>query len=145
MRSQEPSFQSFVVIGATAIALLLRAAPAAGQALHSERFAGGCELVFVTQPLAGATTVAWPQADGGTHAITLGQLNLVPDVESALLECGMETRLLLQVHDELILEVPRAEVKKVEPLVHAAMENAVDIGVPLKVNLDVGPSWGAIH
>ena len=85
MRSQEPSFQSFVVICATAAALLLGAAPAAPQALHSERFSGGSELVFVTQPLAGATTLAWPQADGGSHAITLGQLNLVPDAESALL------------------------------------------------------------
>ena len=85
MRSQEPSFQSFVVIVVTVTALLLGAAPAASQALHSERFSGGSELVFVTQPLAGATTLAWPQADGGTHAITLGQLNLVPDVESALL------------------------------------------------------------
>jgi hypothetical protein len=85
MRSQESSFQSLVVIGVTVTALLLGAAPAAPQALHSERFSGGSELVFVTQPLAGATTVAWPQADGGTHAITLGQLNLVPDVESALL------------------------------------------------------------
>ena len=85
MRSQEPSFQSFVVTGVAVTALLLGAAPAAPQALHSERFSGGSELVFVTQPLAGATTLAWPGADGGTHATTLGQLNLVPDVESALL------------------------------------------------------------
>ena len=85
MRSQEPSFQSFVVSGVAVAALLFGAEPAAPQALHSERFPGGSELVFVTQPLAGATTVAWPQADGGPQAITLGQLNLVPDVESALL------------------------------------------------------------
>ena len=84
MRAQEPSFQSFVVTAAAALALLGGVVPAAGQALHGERFAGGCELVFVTQPLAGATTVAWPGADGAVEAVTLGQLNLVPDVEAAL-------------------------------------------------------------
>ncbi len=77
-------FQSFVLTWTAAIALLLGAGAASGQALHSERFANGSELVFVTQPLAGATTLAWPEADGVAHAVTLGQLNLVADAQREL-------------------------------------------------------------
>jgi DNA polymerase-1 len=67
------------------------------------------------------------------------------DVDSALRGRGLRARILLQVHDELILEVPEGEVKKVEPVVRAAMERAVELTVPLKANVDVGASWGAIH
>jgi DNA polymerase-1 len=58
---------------------------------------------------------------------------------------GLETRLLLQVHDELILEVPEGELETVRPVVHQTMERVVDLGIPLKVNLDAGSSWGSIH
>ncbi|HQN96106.1 MAG TPA: hypothetical protein PLM61_07030 [Thermoanaerobaculales bacterium] len=84
MRPQDSLFQSFVLTWTAAIALLLGAGAASGQALHSERFANGSELVFVTQPLAGATTLAWPEADGVAHAVTLGQLNLVADAQREL-------------------------------------------------------------
>ena len=67
------------------------------------------------------------------------------DVDSALRGRGLRARILLQVHDELILEVPEGEVKKVEPVVRAAMERAVELSVPLKANVEVGASWGAIH
>jgi DNA polymerase-1 len=67
------------------------------------------------------------------------------DVDASLRARGLGARLLLQVHDELILETPRQEVKKTEPVVREAMERAVDIGVPLRVNVDAGASWGAIH
>jgi len=72
------------MIGAAVLAILLGAGAASGQALHSERMSGGSELVFVIQPLAGATTLAWPEADGGAHTVTLGQLNLVADAQREL-------------------------------------------------------------
>jgi DNA polymerase-1 len=57
----------------------------------------------------------------------------------------MSTRLLLQVHDELIFEVPEGEISKAKELVREKMERAVELSVPLRVSLDVGPTWGDIH
>jgi DNA polymerase-1 len=50
-------------------------------------------------------------------------------------------RILLQVHDELVLEVPEAEVEATVPVVRAAMEGAFELAAPLKVDVKVGPNW----
>jgi DNA polymerase I len=57
----------------------------------------------------------------------------------------LSARILLQVHDEMILEVPEEETKRVEALVREAMETATDRGVPLKVTTETGRSWGEFH
>jgi len=49
--------------------------------------------------------------------------------------------MILQVHDELVFEVPEDERAAVGPLVAEAMEGAADLSVPLKVRLGFGPSW----
>jgi len=54
-------------------------------------------------------------------------------------------RLLLQVHDELVLECPRKEAKAVSELVRKTMEGALDLDVPVVVNIGVGTSWAEIH
>jgi len=54
-------------------------------------------------------------------------------------------RLLLQVHDELILEVPEEEVDAVSALVEEEMTSAVEFSVPLRVSVEVGESWGDFH
>jgi len=51
------------------------------------------------------------------------------------------TRMILQVHDELVFEVPEAERDDVEPIVREAMEGAAELRVPLKVRLGFGPTW----
>jgi DNA polymerase-1 len=51
------------------------------------------------------------------------------------------TRMILQVHDELVFEVPEAEKGAVVPLVREAMEGAAELAVPLKVRLGFGPNW----
>ncbi len=53
----------------------------------------------------------------------------------------LRTRMILQVHDELVFEVPEAEKAEVEPLVREAMEGAADLTVPLVVRLGFGPNW----
>jgi DNA polymerase-1 len=53
----------------------------------------------------------------------------------------LRTRMILQVHDELVFEVPEAEKAEVEPLVREAMEGAADLAVPLLVRLGFGPNW----
>ena len=67
------------------------------------------------------------------------------DVTRALGEKKMKSRLLLQVHDELIFEVPEAELSQAQDLVKQRMEQAVKLSVPLRVSLEVGPTWGDIH
>jgi DNA polymerase-1 len=54
---------------------------------------------------------------------------------------GMQSRLLLQVHDELVLEVPDGETDQATKLVREIMERAFTLDVPLKVDLSVGRSW----
>jgi DNA polymerase-1 len=53
----------------------------------------------------------------------------------------LRTRMILQVHDELVFEVPEAEKAAVEPLVREAMESAAQLAVPLLVRLGFGPNW----
>ena len=65
------------------------------------------------------------------------------DVERALADSGLTSRMLLQVHDELVFEVAPGERDRLEELVRDKMGHAVDLQVPLEVSVGVGPSWYA--
>jgi DNA polymerase-1 len=54
---------------------------------------------------------------------------------------GFRARMLLQVHDELLLEVPRSEVDRLAPILRQTMESAVPMDVPLTVDIKVGDDW----
>ncbi|MFQ5652875.1 MAG: DNA polymerase I [bacterium] len=58
---------------------------------------------------------------------------------------GYSTKMIMQVHDELVFEVPRAEVDRVRLLVKTEMENAVPLDVPIKADIGVGPNWLEAH
>jgi DNA polymerase-1 len=62
-------------------------------------------------------------------------------IHSALHSRGLTSRMLLQVHDELVFEVPQQEVEVMRGLVREAMENVVELQVPLVVDVGVGPNW----
>ena len=66
-------------------------------------------------------------------------------VSNALQERLLRSKLILQVHDELIFEVPDSELQQASELIKATMEGVMDLGVPLRVNLEKGESWGDIH
>jgi len=66
-------------------------------------------------------------------------------VDAALHKEKLSTRLLLQVHDELILESPVAEVAAVRSLVQREMESVIELAVPLRVSVESGQSWGDFH
>lgn len=55
-------------------------------------------------------------------------------------EC-LRAKMLLQVHDELVLEVPHEELNVVAPLVREEMESAFPLNVPLRVDIEAGPNW----
>jgi DNA polymerase-1 len=66
-------------------------------------------------------------------------------LDRALSAAGSPAKLLLQVHDELILECPRAEAKAAAELVREVMEGAVKLSVPLRVSVETGKRWGDFH
>ncbi len=63
--------------------------------------------------------------------------------DRALAQAGLRSRLLLQVHDELVLEVAPGETEAVADLVTSAMSGAVALAVPLDVSIGTGRSWQA--
>ena len=67
------------------------------------------------------------------------------DVDRLLRERGSGARIVLQVHDELVLEVPQSEVTAVTALLTEAMAGAAELSVPLLVEADAGVSWLDAH
>ncbi|MHB1800931.1 MAG: DNA polymerase I [Actinomycetes bacterium] len=62
-------------------------------------------------------------------------------MDGRLRQSGLESRLLLQVHDEVVVEVAPGEQEPVEQLVREAMSSAVELSVPLDVSVGVGRTW----
>jgi DNA polymerase-1 len=62
-------------------------------------------------------------------------------IDAVLRERGMKSRMTLQVHDELVFEVPESEVEAMQPLVREHMEKVHALAVPLQVDMGVGPNW----
>jgi DNA polymerase-1 len=75
----------------------------------------------------------------GTAAdiIKIAMIRLPERLRSA----GLRSRMLLQVHDELVLEVPRGEVDATVPILRETMEGALKLDVPLTVDVKVGDDW----
>ena len=66
-------------------------------------------------------------------------------MQGALEACGLRARMLLQVHDELVFEVPEAEVDETGAIVKRVMEGAAHLDVPLTVDVGTGASWADAH
>ena len=62
-------------------------------------------------------------------------------IDRALRESGAKSRMLLQVHDELVFEVPESELERMSQLVRQEMEHAADLRVPLVVDMGSGCNW----
>jgi DNA polymerase-1 len=67
------------------------------------------------------------------------------DLDRALRERKLESRLILQIHDELLLEVPESEADTARELVEDVMENALALDVPLVVDARLGRNWAEAH
>jgi DNA polymerase-1 len=67
------------------------------------------------------------------------------DLFAALGARGMKSRLILQIHDELLLEVPEAEAEEARALVKSIMEGALQLDVPLVVDARLGRNWAEAH
>jgi len=83
------------------------------------------------------TAMNTPLQGTAADIIKLSMIN----VERELKNRGLKSRLLLSVHDELVLEVPTAEVDEVKELVKTVMESVVELKVPLTAEVGVGENW----
>jgi DNA polymerase-1 len=66
-------------------------------------------------------------------------------VQEWILRERLATRLIMQVHDELVLEVPDAEVDHVRSALPELMTGVAELAVPLQVEVGVGPNWDKAH
>ena len=67
------------------------------------------------------------------------------NIHRKLKENRLKTRLILQVHDELVFEVPESELEDVKEMVLKEMEGVYPLSVPLRVDMGVGRNWGEAH
>jgi len=66
-------------------------------------------------------------------------------VDRALKAAGLKAKMILQIHDELLFDVPKDEVTALTAIVKREMENAMSLGVPLEVSIGVGDNWLDAH
>jgi len=66
-------------------------------------------------------------------------------IDKELAKKRLKTRLIMQIHDELVFDVPGDELDKVKIIVKKHMEGAMRLAVPVKVNLKVGRNWGQME
>jgi DNA polymerase-1 len=67
------------------------------------------------------------------------------DVYNKLKSCNLDAKLIMQVHDELIIDTNKSQVDKVLNLVCDTMKNAMKLSVPLEVDSSVGFRWSEGH
>jgi DNA polymerase-1 len=60
-------------------------------------------------------------------------------------ENALQSRLIMQVHDELVLEVPNSELTYVQQHLTQIMQNVADLSVPLLVDMGIGHNWDEAH
>ncbi len=83
------------------------------------------------------TAVNTPLQGSAADLIKLAMISL----DRKLADRRLKARMVLQVHDELLFEVPSAETNEVEELVRAEMEGVIELNVPLVADLGFGPNW----
>lgn len=66
-------------------------------------------------------------------------------VASAMKKAGLKAEMVLQIHDELLFDVPKNEVDQVVEIAKREMESAMDVGVPIEVSVGVGRNWLEAH
>ncbi len=110
-------------------------------------FGRKCVIPYINDKNAGWRAGAERQAinaplQGTAADIMKIAMNRLP---GALKKEKLSARMLLQVHDELVFEVPANELDRTKEVVKDIMENVVDIGVPLDVEAGSGATWGSAH
>jgi DNA polymerase I len=98
---------------------------------HNKTEKSAAERIAVNTPIQGSAA----------DIVKMAMLNL----DKKLTAEKSKARLLLQVHDELILECPKSDAEKTSLLVKTEMEQAVTLSIPLRVSIETGSRWGDFH
>ena len=98
---------------------------------HNQVVRGGAERNAVNAPIQGSAA----------DIIKIAMIRIYEQLQDQQLQ----TRMLLQVHDELVFDVPKTELEIVKPLIKEAMENAFTLVVPLVADLGIGDNWLDAH
>jgi DNA polymerase-1 len=79
----------------------------------------------------------------GTAAdmIKVAMINIQNQIE----KLPLSTKMIMQVHDELVFEVPEGELEKAPPLIKNEMETVMELSIPLKVSINSGKNWADVH
>ncbi|MBP7735344.1 MAG: DNA polymerase I [Spirochaetes bacterium] len=91
----------------------------------------GAERIAINTPIQGTSA----------DMIKIAMINISGDIRSS----NMKTRMIMQVHDELVFEVPEEELEAAKKMVIDRMEHALDLAVPVRVDVGVGKSWEEAH
>jgi DNA polymerase-1 len=67
------------------------------------------------------------------------------DIHNEFQKQGFKSKMIMQVHDELVFDAHRDELEIIKPIVEDKMQNAVKLIVPLKVDMDTGNNWLEAH
>lgn len=92
---------------------------------------------FNVRNFAERTAINSPIQGSAADILKVAMINL----DKALTDAGLSTRMLLQVHDEIVLEVPMAELETVKAMVRETMESAIQLSVPLIADENEGETW----
>ncbi|HFU3945134.1 TPA: DNA polymerase I [Streptococcus suis] len=92
---------------------------------------------FNVRNFAERTAINSPIQGSAADILKVAMINL----DKALTDAGLSTRMLLQVHDEIVLEVPIAELEVVKAMVKETMESAIQLSVPLIADENEGQTW----
>jgi len=92
---------------------------------------GGAERNAVNAPIQGSAA----------DVIKIAMINIYKKLESE----NWKSKMLLQVHDELVFDVHNSELEKIQPMIKHEMENAFTMAVPLEVELGMGKDWLEAH
>lgn len=91
----------------------------------------GAERIAINTPIQGTSA----------DMIKIAMINISEDIA----EKGFGARMIMQVHDELVFEVPEGEIDAVKKMVIDRMEHALDLAVPVKVDVGIGSNWEEAH
>jgi DNA polymerase-1 len=82
-----------------------------------------------------------PIQGSAADIIKLAMINVIKAFDQA----GLRSKMILQVHDELVFEVPEGELDQAQSIIRDRMENAVSLAVPLIIDMKVGSNWAEAH
>jgi len=108
-----------------------------GRRRYFPELAAGSTANASTRQAAERAAINMPIQGTAADIIKIAMIRL----HAALQEQGLRSRMILQVHDELVLEVPDQELATVAPLTQRIMEEAFDLDAPLKADLKTGQNW----